>query len=47
MKQWNHVPILFWAFCAALGYLIGGDLKGAIVGLAIALGISLIAEVMT
>lgn len=44
MKQWNHVAIMLWAFSACVGYLICGDIKGAVGGLAVGIGISLIAE---
>lgn len=43
MKKWNHVAIMLWAFCSCVGYLIGG-VNGAVAGLAVGIGISLIAE---
>jgi len=39
----NPVAIIFWAFLATIGALIGGS-TGALVGLSIGLGVSLIAD---
>lgn len=44
MNRWNKAAIIMWVFAACIGYLIGGDIKGAVFGLSVGLGISLIAE---
>jgi hypothetical protein len=38
----NPIAIVFWIFCAGIGYLIG-DTDGAIIGAVIAMGLSLAA----
>ncbi len=43
MKKWNHVALMMWAFLGLVGYLIG-DVTGAVCGVTIGIGISLIAE---
>jgi len=41
----NPNAIVFWAFCAGAGYLIDGQRSyGALVGLVIGLGISVLAS---
>ena len=39
----NLNAIVFWAFCAGIGYLVDGT-HGALVGLVVGLGISLLAS---
>lgn len=41
----NPVAFIFWGFAALLGYLIGGDSNSALIGLCIAMGVSLLATV--
>jgi hypothetical protein len=40
----NPTAVVFWAFLALVGYLIG-DSHGALIGLAIGMGLSLLASV--
>ncbi len=42
----NPNALVFWAFCGLVGYLIGG-VTAALIGLAIALGISLFFALFT
>lgn len=39
----NPNAVIFWIFCSLIGYFIGGTGHAALVGLAIALGVSLLA----
>jgi hypothetical protein len=39
----NPTALCFWGFASGIGYLIG-DGRGALVGLVVAMGLSLLAE---
>jgi hypothetical protein len=40
----NPVAVLFWIFCALIGYIIGGDTYSAAIGAACAIGFSLLLQ---
>jgi len=40
----NPVALLFWIFCALIGYIIGGDAHSAAVGAACAIGFSVLLQ---
>lgn len=42
----NPIVLTIWVFGACVGYLIGGDLTGAIAGLTVGLGITLFASLI-
>jgi len=41
----NPTAIVFWLFCGMMGFLIGGTVHTAILGAAIAIGVSLLATI--
>ena len=42
----NPVAIVFWAFLSTIGYLAGGTIYTALIGLCVGLGISLVASLL-
>ena len=45
MNNINPVALVLWTFCTLIGYLIG-DQRGAVAGLSLGLGLSLINEII-
>jgi hypothetical protein len=42
--RFNPMALLFWIFCALIGYIIGDDLHSAAIGAACAIGFSLLLQ---
>lgn len=40
----NPTAVLFWIFCALIGYIIGNDLHSAAIGAACAIGFSVLLQ---
>lgn len=43
----NPTAVAFWIFCSGIGFLIGDDLRSAIVGTVTGIGISLLIGILT
>lgn len=46
MQKWNYNAIVFWGFGAGIGYLWTGTVRGAVTGLVVCLGLSLLATLL-
>lgn len=43
----NPKAIVFWSFCAGVGYLIGQDLYSVVIGCVVGLGLSLVVDILS
>lgn len=42
----NPTAVVFWLFCACIGFLVSSTVTGVVTGAAIGLGISLLASLL-